>query len=300
MGAYFHQDFLHLGEGVSLYYQIQGEGDVTLILNDGLGCDGFAWRYLLPELRQKFRILRWHYRGHGKSPMPDEPEKTGILYSCDDLSRIMEVARVDKAVVFGHSMGVQVALEFHRRHAEKVLGLVLLCGSYGNPLDTFHDDTLLRTAFPLIHRVVERFPKLAQRVSTLAMKTDLAIEIALRTELNQDLMKRGDLVPYFDHLARMNPVAFVRTLDSLKDHSAWDHLRFVRVPTLVVGGERDRFTPVWLSRRMADEIPRAEFMLVPEGTHTSPLERPGLVNRRIFEFLETHWTPLAAERSTGS
>lgn len=296
MSAYFRQDFLRRTDDVSLYFQVQGEGSTALIFNDGLGCDGFAWKYLIPEFRSRYRILRWHYRGHGRSPMPSDPEKIGTLFCCDDLAAIMDAAEIDKAVVFGHSMGVQIALEFHRRFSHRVLGLALLCGSYGNPLDTFHDDTMLRSLFPIIQQVVERLPNVSQNVSRLAMKTELTLEIALRTEMNRNLMKKVDLIPYFDHLAKMNPVAFVRTLDSLKDHSAWDHLRHISVPSLIIGGEKDRFTPVWLSQRMADEIPKAEMMIVPEGTHTSPLERPGLVNKRIAQFLDKHFAGPTSER----
>jgi pimeloyl-ACP methyl ester carboxylesterase len=88
---------------------------------------------------------------------------------------------------------------------------------------------------------------------------------------------------------------FVRTLDSLKDHSAWDHLPFVDVPTLVVGGEGDRFTPVWLSQRMAEHIPQAEYVFVPGGTHTAPLERPGLVNGAVERFLGEQRSPLGGD-----
>jgi pimeloyl-ACP methyl ester carboxylesterase len=256
-----------------------------MVLCDGLGCDGFAWKYLLPELRRRHRVVRWHYRGHGKSGMPTDSERIGMLYTCDDLARVMDAAGLERGVVFGHSMGVQVALEFHRRYSSRVTGLVLLCGSYGNPLDTFHDHTMLRSAFPFIRALVESYPEMARKVTGLAMKTDLALEIALRTELNPELMHRADLVPYFDHLALMDPVAFVRTLDSLKDHSAWDHLSYVDVPTLVIGGEQDRFTPVWLSRRMAEAIPKAEFMLVPGGSHTAPLEKPDLIASKVERFL---------------
>lgn len=222
--------------------------------------------------------------------MPRDAEKIGTLFCCEDLAAIMDAAEIDQAVVFGHSMGVQIALEFHRRFRERVAGLALLCGSYGNPLDTFHDDTMLRSLFPIIQQIVEKLPTLSQNVSRLAMKAELTLELALRTEMNRSLMKKTDLIPYFDHLAKMNPVAFVRTLDSLKDHSAWDHLRHVRVPSLIIGGEKDRFTPVWLSQRMAAEIPKAELMIVPEGSHTSPLERPGLVNKRIAQFLDRHFS----------
>ncbi len=300
MSAYFRQAFLETADGASLYYQVQGDGEPGMVLCDGLGCDGFAWKYLLPALRKRYRVLRWHYRGHGKSGMPTDRDRIGMLYSCDDLAQVMDAAGLGRAVIIGHSMGVQVALEFHRRHAERVAALALLCGSYGNPLDTFHDHTMLRAAFPFVRALVERYPKLSKTITRLAMKTDIAVEIALRTELNKALMRRADLIPYFDHLAQMDPVAFVRTLDSLKDHSAWDHLAHIDVPTLVIGGEQDRFTPVWLSRRMAESIPHAEFTLVPGGSHTAPLEQPQLVADRLAQFLDQRVLPRLAEATATS
>jgi len=78
-------------------------------------------------------------------------------------------------------------------------------------------------------------------------------------------MKRGDFAPYIEHLAKMHPLAFVRTLDSLKDHSALGHLPHVDVPTIVIGGEGDRFTPVWLSQRMAELIPGRSTSSSPAG-----------------------------------
>ncbi len=101
------------------------------------------------------------------------------------------------------------------------------------------------------------------------------------------LLQRDDFWPYLEHLSKMDPVMFVRTLDSLKDHSAWDHLPHIDVPVLVVGGEIDRFTPVWLSERMANHIPGSDYLFVPGGSHTAPLERATLVNDRIQHFLNT-------------
>ncbi len=290
--SYYRQDYLKTPDGASLYFEVRGEGSPALALCDGLGCDGFAWKYLLPHLSQRHRVVRWHYRGHGKSSLPADPTRIGMLFTCDDLRAVLDAAGVERAVVFGHSMGVQVALEFHRRHPERVSGLVLICGSYGNPLDTFHDHTLLRTVFPFVRQLVERFPTASRKVTRKLLKTELAVQLALKTELNEHLMQHDDLVPYFDHLACMDPVAFVRTLDSLKDHSAWDHLPHIDVPTLVIGGEIDRFTPAWLSRRMADAIPTAELTLVPGGSHTAPLEQPNLVQKRVDRFLRTHYSHL--------
>lgn len=269
-------------------------GDRTepgVVLCDGLGCDGFAWKYLKPALADEHRVVHWHYRGHGRSGVPREPERYGLSLTCDDLTRVMDEGGLERAVIFGHSMGVQVALEFHRRFASRVAGLVLLCGSYGHPLDTFHDHTVLRVAFPYLKQLVEGRPTLARRVTRLALGGNLAVDLALRLELNRFMLQRSDLVPYFDHLAHMDPVAFVRTLATLEEHSAWDHLPHLNVPTLVIGGEHDSFTPVWLSRRMAEAIPGAELLIIPGGSHAAPLEMPDLVVRRVQRFLRARVKP---------
>ena len=143
----------------------------------------------------------------------------------------------------------------------------------------------MRVAFPRLKTLVERAPLLAKAVTANLLKTELAVEFGIRTELNSALMKRSDFGPYMEHLAKMHPLYFVRTLDSAKDHSAWDHLPHVDVPTLIIGGEGDKFTPVWLSQRMAEFIPNAQYVYVPGGTHTAPLERPGLVNAAIEKFI---------------
>ena len=285
---YFHQDFLETPDGADLYFQVQGpdrpEGP-DLVLNDGLGCDGFVWRFLLPVLRRRHRVLRWHYRGHGRSSLPGDPSLIGMDLTCADQARVMDHVGFGEAVVFGHSMGVQVALEFHRLYPARVRGLALLCGSYGNPLDTFHDSNLMRRVLPVMRGAVERFPDQAQKGIHAFARTEVPIQLAVRTEMNGELIQRKDVEAYFNHLARMHPVAFVRTLESPAAHSALDHLPEVDVPALVVAGERDQFTPRWLSERMARALPDAELLVIEDGTHTAPLERPELVNQRVERFL---------------
>ena len=285
--AYLRQDWLLTPDGARLHFQVQGKGEPAVALCDGLGCDGFAWNYLAPQLAETRRVVRWHYRGHGLSGVPDDRDRIGFQYTADDLARVLDAAEVKSAIVFGHSMGVQVALEFHRRHPERVAGLVLICGSFGFPLDTFHDDTLLRRVFPYLHFLVELMPEAASRVMRFVARAELTLRLALRYEVNADLLKKDDFVPYFEHLAQMDPLVFVRTLESLAEHTAWDHLPHIDVPTLVIAGERDRFTPMWLSRRMADAIPNSELMIVPGGTHTATLEQPQLIAERVQRFIAT-------------
>jgi pimeloyl-ACP methyl ester carboxylesterase len=187
--------------------------------------------------------------------------------------------------VIGHSMGVQVALEMHRRHRSRLEGLVLVCGSAGHPLDTFHDTTVLRTLLPFLRRTTDAMPQGVSALAKAAVRSGLALELALLFEVNPKLVHREDLEPYFAHFLSMDPRLFLRTMQAASEHSAEDHLSAVDIPTLVVGGDRDHFTPPWLSRRMALAIPGAQLLMVAGGSHTTPLEAPAQVNEVVGDFL---------------
>jgi len=157
-GASYRQSICQTDDGAPLWFEVRGEGDETpVVLCDGLGCDGFIWRYLWEPLTARRRVMHWNYRGHGKSGVAHDATRIGVEYICRDLQRLMDETELGEAVLFGHSMGVQVALEFHRRHRSRVKGLVLICGSYGTPLDTWHDQAC-SASLPSIKRAVESAP----------------------------------------------------------------------------------------------------------------------------------------------
>ena len=68
-----------------------------------------------------------------------------------------------------------------------------------------------------------------------------------------------------------------------------------RQPILIIAGQKDTFTPAWLSRRMARLVPDAQMLLVPLGTHVAPLEQPELIELRLSRFLEEN-LPLGKPR----
>ena len=272
-------------KGARLFWTSQGEGAPSVLLCDGLGCNGFIWRYLEPALARQHQVVHWHYPGHGQSPPPREAGGYSLPSLADDAVMVLEAARSPRAIVIGHSMGVQVALEMHRRHPHAVAALVLVCGSPGHPLDTFHDTTVLRTLLPVLRRTADAAPQGVSALTRALVRSGIALELALLFEVNPDLVHREDLQPYFNHFLSMDPRVFLRAMQAASEHSAQDHLIAVDVPTLVIAGDRDRFTPAWLSRRMALEIAGAELLLVPGGSHTTPLEAPARIEQAVADFL---------------
>ena len=280
------EETLATADGARLWYAEVGGGDPPLVLCDGLGCDGFAWKHLAPRLASRRRVLRWHYRGHGLSGLASDASRLGIDYAADDLDAILAAAGLESAVVLGHSMGVQVGFELHRRHPSRVRGLIPICGSYGNPLDTVHDDTTVKRVVPYLYRAAQAFPNFTRALTRALLPSELTLQYALWREVDRRLVRREDFEPYFAHLARMDPLVLLRTLQSAADHSAWDHLSRIAIPTLIIAAERDTLTPLWLSERMHRAIRGSELLVVPQGTHTAVIEQPELIASRIERFLE--------------
>jgi len=276
-------------DGTRLHWSSSGTGPPAVLLTDGVGCAGYIWRFLRPELARHHRTLHWNYRGHGQSEAPADPARISIADCVDDLFVVLDAAGERRAVLAGHSMGVQVALEAHRREPERVAGLILVCGSPGRALDAVHDVPLAAAAHPNAQAAVARFPGVSRLLFRSVVPTELALRLALAFEVNDKLVAREDLVHYLDDLADVDPALFVKLLGSAAHSDATDHLPSIAVPTLIIAGEKDAFTPMWLSVKMHAGIPGSELLVLPGGSHVGPLEHPELCNLRIEKYFNDHF-----------
>lgn len=285
--------YVRSADGTRIHYSVVGEGRTTLVCCDGLGCDGYIWRYVREEFAHDYRIVHLHYRAHGSSEMPADPSHIGIRYLCDDVLAVMNALQVEQAILLGHSLGTQVILEFHRLHPERVIGLVPICGSYGRLVDTFRDSRVAKYAFPYVRRAVHRFHGVVQRAWGV-LDTEIAYEIAIRGEVNGELVRREDFRPYLSHLAKFDVRAFFDLAADAGEHDALDHLSSIDVPTLIVAAQKDAFTPAWLSSVMHERIAGSELLSIPAATHTAPIEMPELLTLRLRRFLEERFGKPAA------
>ncbi len=258
------------------------------ILCDGIACDGFIWKYLWDELAESMPVAHWHYRGHGRSAMPADPARVDIAAHAADLMAVRRFIGDPPCVLFGHSMGCQVVLEELRLHRAGVKALVLMCGSYGRVTKTFRGMPILEMILP---KVVEAVRKNESFVRALweRIPSDMALKLALKAgDLDPDHFHIEDMRPYVTHMRSMDLPLFLRMLSAAGEHSAEDLLPTIDIPVLVIAGERDTFTPLFLAESMAKAIPKAELLVVKNGSHVAPLEQHELVGDKIRSFLREH------------
>ena len=166
-----------------------------------------------------------------------------------------------------------------------------MCGSYGHPLDTFHNTDIAGKVLPYLKRAVSLSPRVAQELWSRILTTELAYQIAVNTEVNGKILRREEFGPYFDRLSAMDVEVFLGAVTGLGSHSVEMFLPDLKVPTLVVAGQHDTFTPAWLSERMHELLPNSELLMIPGGSHVAPIEQPELLHLRFRDFLSNAIAP---------
>lgn len=281
---YDRQGFATAEDGTRLFYGERGSGPAVL-LNDGIGCDGFAWRYLQPALAEHYRVVHWHYRGHGRSGPPRDRARIDVPALARDAAVLLDHLEIDRAAMMGHSMGTQVALEAYRLAPERVSGLVLICGSYGKVTETFHGSDVLKQVLPGIIEKVQTHTGLA-RALWGRIPPGLAFRVArMSGEIDGLAIREEDFRHYWAHINVMDPEVFLPMLRLAGEHTAEDLLERIDVPTLVIAAEKDTFTPSELAESMANRIEDADFLLVRGGSHAAPVEQPRTMLVRIEKLL---------------
>lgn len=300
---YDRQGFATAPDGTRLFYGVRGPlpgadpRALPVVLCDGIGCDGFAWKYLQPYLAEAHTVVHWHYRAHGRSALPADPARIDLPAHARDLLAVLDAAGLERAIVVGHSMGTQVALEAYRLAPERVAGMVLMCGSYGKITTTFHGSDVLKQVLPTIIETVEKNQGLA-RALWGRIPPGLAFRVAaLSREVDALAIREEDFRWYMEHVATMEPGIFFAMLRLAGEHSAEDVLERIQVPTLVIAAERDTFTPYGLAEHMAQAIPGADFYLLRGASHAAPVEQPVAIELRIAKWLAEHFAEPTADRA---
>jgi pimeloyl-ACP methyl ester carboxylesterase len=275
-------------DGAVLWWRADGSGP-ALICSNGIGVSSFFWRGLAEHFAPRYTVITWDYRGHGRTPVPEHPEGVTVAQCARDLWTVADRAGVTEAVLLSHSVGAQVCLEAYRLRPGGVRGLVPILGAAGGALSGFPGGAGIRSALTFLLEVVARNPFLAEK----ALRTVLGFPgiweavRALRI-VHPDLCPREGFEPYLQHLRELDLRAYLALARDLLSHDATPLLPQVNVPTLVVAGERDLFTPLTRSREMAAQIPGAELLVVRGGSHAALLEQPELIALALEKFLRVH------------
>jgi pimeloyl-ACP methyl ester carboxylesterase len=120
--------------GLNLYYEMHGSGHPLVLLHGAFSAVGTSFAKVLPELARKQQVIAFELQGHGHTADVDRP--LTMEQMADDVVAALRQLGIEKADIFGYSMGAGAALQVAIRHPELVSKLVLASVSY--KLDGLH------------------------------------------------------------------------------------------------------------------------------------------------------------------
>jgi pimeloyl-ACP methyl ester carboxylesterase len=263
----------------------------VVALCSGFLCPDTWWYHLAPSLaRAGYRVLVFHYRGIATSSLPPstEPESFTIERFAADLRAIVDQEDLDDIVLIGHSMGVQVMLDAYHLMPSRTAGVIALTGPYASPVRTLYG----RRELILLYEVVRRglrltYPPLLRAGWRLAWERLPFLTIGRAVRAFGPRTSEAIVRSYVEHAAAMDPQLVIRIAEGMHAHDAMDSLPDVKVPALIVVGDKDPFSPTQLGQDMVDAMPNAVMRTVPGGTHGTILEYPETINEFVLDFLDT-------------
>jgi len=252
---------------VTLGVDIRGDGPALLFIH-GFPLDRTIWKHQVSTL-SGWRRIAPDLRGLGTS---DVAKNYSMAAYADDMVRLLDRLRVQKAVVAGLSMGGYIAFEMVRRYKDRISGLILC-------------DTKAEADSPEGKRGREEMIKLVESKGTAAIADQMISKVLGKTtlQINAPLVQQVR-----EMMTKASPEGIAGALRAMRDREdSTPLLKTIDVPTLVVVGSEDELTPPPVAKAMASAIPGASMTTIPTAGHISPLESSTAVSRVFSEFLES-------------
>lgn len=256
-------DVLTLND-VSLHVQVDGPADgPPVVFSNSLGTDMRLWDPILPLLPAGLRIIRYDKRGHGLSTCPAPPYGMGALVR--DAEQIMDAFDVKDAVFVGLSIGGLIAQGLAAKRLDLVRAVVL-----SNTAAKIGTRAMWDERIAMLHR------------DGMASMADAIME----RWFSESFRSSAAVTPWRRMVETCPEGGYAGCSAAIAGSDFYTTTAALRLPALVIAGDRDGATPPDLVRELADLIPGSKFELMRGAGHLPCVEQPEAYAAHLVKFLD--------------
>jgi len=244
-------------------YHEQGSGMPVLLIH-GYPLSSRIWTPASDLLAaQGWRVIAPDLRGFRQSPPSDDRTVTTMECFADDLHLLLQkIGITEKICVVGISMGGYIAMQFARKYADCLSGLVL-CGTK----TTADPPSVIENRRKQAAALLDGSLSLAEIADTMIPKLCSTFTQEQKPEIIAELR---NIIIETQHLQGIAAA----TLGMAERPDTTEVLRQLDIPVLAICGTEDQFSPPTEMRRLAETATRGTYIEIPEAGHLSPLEQP--------------------------
>lgn len=240
--------YLRLGAGEPLVF-IHGLGEVK---------EGWSDQF---ELADQFDLIIPDLRGHGEYHFPGEISIYNFAY---DVITLLKSLGIESAHICGLSMGGMVAQEIYRQAPEMCRSLLLV--------STFH------YAPKQFGELFLKYRRALLKNKSLEGMKETAAKTCLYSWSKENFEK-------FFRYYQPNKEFYIQSAEACLKVNYLRLLSNITVPTLIIGGQYDSVTPVWIQYLMHKQIAHSEFVIFRNTGHVAKLEAKDAFNKELRNFL---------------
>ncbi len=277
-------------DGTRLFYSISYPTDPEkcgppLLFCYGLLCSKLHWQYQMSYFAKTHPVIWLDFRGHHLSEMPGDISSITIETLAHDVACLMDEIKIPQAVLLGHSMGVNIALEFCHRFPEKTLALVLANGCARAPFESLLKTNFMSYVLPLLRKSYKKAPELTSFYWKMQASNPLARWFVGWAGFNPAYCRKSDIELYIDLVATMDLGLTLQIMSDYSDYDATPWLHTIQKPSLILAGEKDLIIPREAQELMHQLIPNSQFELIRDGSHCPQMDIPEMVNILVEDFI---------------
>lgn len=273
-------------DGTSIFYEIRGRGE-PLVLIYGIACPINHWHHQIEYFSQRYQVITFDLRGHYKSNPVVDLRNLNIESLGKDIIGLMAHLGVDSAHFAGHSFGVPLLLHLFSVKPDLIKSMVFINGFAKNPIEGMFGLDVIAPFFYFIKNQYENQPDMWNTLWKLAVDNPITMYLtALAGGFNLKVTHFKDIEVYARGVARMNLEVFLTLFEELMRFDGESILSRIKVPVLVIAGEKDLVTPLRFQTHLHEKIKNSKLVIVPYGSHCTQLDFPDYSNLKIEKFLD--------------
>jgi len=259
--------------GINLYYEIKGkqEGSAAVVFLNGIMSSIRGWDFQVSAFEKAgFKIILHDFRGQLLSEKPKH--NYTFPMHIQDLKALLDKLGIEKIHIISTSYGGVVGLHFTLDYPEYVKSLMLIDG--------------LAETDGNFRWIIANWQELIKAGDMLKLFRAIvpAIYSNFYLENNEKALREREQVLKSTSHDFMD--AFSRLLTNAIQNSNYpNELHKIKCPVLLACGDHDHLTPIRFSQLIKEQIPQAEFVVIPQCGHTTIYEKPDLINTLALGFI---------------
>jgi non-heme chloroperoxidase len=261
-----------------------------LVFNYGLVCSNHHWQFQTEYFDELgYQVLIHDYRGHFQSSGKDDLTKMTFPQMAKDVHDMCQFLGIKRAVMLGHSMGVNVCLQLAKDYPDLVHSMVLISGTFLPVKDVMFDSNVMEFVMPILLVAKGKFPRVFDKIWASASNPVIR-KLVHRAGFNAQKVSEEFVDIYLNRVSQLGLPVFLQLFDEMTKQNIISNIDRMTMPSLIIGGHKDGVIPNHLQRTLATLLPHSQTYFLKDGSHVPQADFPQMVNDRIQLFITQNAT----------